>query len=189
MKIQCDVCEKAEAVVLCCADEAALCWACDAKVHAANKLAGKHQRVPLLLPGAASAASKMPSCDICQEKAGYFFCLEDRALLCMHCDSTIHTASPFVSHHQRFLITGVRLAHQHSLANNNSSSSSSRSSETPNHLCHNGGGGGGNGSNPPRSVASTAALGVEKTEGFKPHRPWNEIFDQCYGLSEPGSSN
>jgi hypothetical protein len=33
--------------VLCCADEAVLCWACDDKIHAANKLASKHQRVPL----------------------------------------------------------------------------------------------------------------------------------------------
>lgn len=59
MKIQCNVCEAAEANVLCCADEAALCWACDEKVHAANKLASKHQRVPL-------SASHMPQCDICQ---------------------------------------------------------------------------------------------------------------------------
>ncbi|GER33611.1 B-box zinc finger family protein, partial [Striga asiatica] len=47
MKIHCNVCESAEAGVLCCADEAALCWACDRRVHAANKLAIKHQRVPL----------------------------------------------------------------------------------------------------------------------------------------------
>ncbi|KAK6154257.1 hypothetical protein DH2020_008505 [Rehmannia glutinosa] len=33
MKIQCNVCEAAEATVLCCADEAALCWDCDRKVH------------------------------------------------------------------------------------------------------------------------------------------------------------
>lgn len=61
MKIQCNVCEVAEANVLCCADEAALCWACDEKVHAANKLASKHQRVPL-----SSSSSHMPKCDICQ---------------------------------------------------------------------------------------------------------------------------
>lgn len=61
MKIQCNVCEAAEATVLCCADEAALCWTCDQKVHAANKLAGKHQRVPL-----STASSQMPKCDICQ---------------------------------------------------------------------------------------------------------------------------
>ena len=61
MKIQCNVCEAAEATVLCCADEAALCSECDEKIHAANKLAGKHQRVPL-----ASSSSNMPKCDICQ---------------------------------------------------------------------------------------------------------------------------
>ena len=60
MKIQCNVCEAAEATVLCCADEAALCWACDEKVHAANKLASKHQRVPL------STSHMPPNCDICQ---------------------------------------------------------------------------------------------------------------------------
>lgn len=61
MKIQCNVCEAAEAKVLCCADEAALCWECDEKVHAANKLASKHQRVPL-----STSSSHMPKCDICQ---------------------------------------------------------------------------------------------------------------------------
>ena len=61
MKIQCNVCEAAEAAVLCCADEAALCWACDKKIHAANKLASMHQRVPL-----SSSSSQMPKCDICQ---------------------------------------------------------------------------------------------------------------------------
>ena len=61
MKIQCNVCEAAEAAVLCCADEAALCWACDEKIHAANKLAEKHQRVPLSV-----SSSSIPKCDICQ---------------------------------------------------------------------------------------------------------------------------
>lgn len=61
MKIQCNVCEAAEAKVMCCADEAALCWDCDEKVHAANKLASKHQRIPL-----SSSSSHMPKCDICQ---------------------------------------------------------------------------------------------------------------------------
>ncbi|XP_057451111.1 B-box zinc finger protein 22-like [Lotus japonicus] len=104
MKIQCNVCEGAEAKVLCCADEAALCWDCDEKVHAANKLASKHQRVPLSL-----SSSHMPKCDICQEAFGYFFCLEDRALLCRKCDLSIHTANAYVSGHQRFLLTGVRV--------------------------------------------------------------------------------
>ncbi|XP_004294165.1 PREDICTED: B-box zinc finger protein 22 [Fragaria vesca subsp. vesca] len=102
MKIQCNVCEAAEATVLCCADEAALCWACDEKVHAANKLASKHQRVPL-------SASHLPKCDICQEAVGYFFCLEDRALLCRKCDVAIHTVNSFVSGHRRFLLTGIKV--------------------------------------------------------------------------------
>ncbi|CAA6671495.1 unnamed protein product [Spirodela intermedia] len=105
MKIQCNVCEAAEAKVLCCADEAALCLACDEKVHAANKLAGKHQRVPLT----AAASSQVPKCDICQEAAGYFFCLEDRALLCQECDISIHSMNLHVSAHRRFLLTGVRV--------------------------------------------------------------------------------
>ncbi|OIW05305.1 hypothetical protein TanjilG_03694 [Lupinus angustifolius] len=104
MKIQCNVCEVAEAKVLCCADEAALCWECDEKVHAANKLASKHQRVSLSM-----SSSHMPKCDICQEAFGYFFCLEDRALLCRKCDLAIHTANAYVSGHQRFLLTGVRV--------------------------------------------------------------------------------
>ncbi|XP_059661399.1 B-box zinc finger protein 22-like [Cornus florida] len=104
MKIQCNVCEAAEANVLCCADEAALCWACDEKVHAANKLASKHQRVPL-----SGSSSHMPKCDICQETVGYFFCLEDRALLCRKCDVAIHTANTYVSAHRRFLLTGVKV--------------------------------------------------------------------------------
>ncbi|KAJ7981892.1 Zinc finger, B-box [Quillaja saponaria] len=104
MKIQCNVCEASEAKVLCCADEAALCWECDEKVHAANKLASKHQRVPL-----SSSSSQMPKCDICQETVGYFFCLEDRALLCRKCDVAIHTANTHVSSHRRFLLTGVRV--------------------------------------------------------------------------------
>ena len=69
MKIQCNGCEAAEAQVMCCADEAALCWACDERVHAANKLAGKHQRVPLI---AAPSPSRLPKCDICQVKKTTF---------------------------------------------------------------------------------------------------------------------
>lgn len=104
MKIQCNVCETAEATVLCCADEAALCNECDEKVHAANKLASKHQRVSL-----SHSSSNIPKCDICQETVGYFFCLEDRALLCRKCDVAIHTANTFVTAHQRFLLTGVKV--------------------------------------------------------------------------------
>lgn len=61
MRIQCDSCEKNTASVMCCADEAALCTECDARIHAANKLANKHARVSLH-----TAAAESAKCDICQ---------------------------------------------------------------------------------------------------------------------------
>ncbi|CAL5390967.1 unnamed protein product [Camellia sinensis] len=124
MKIQCNVCEVAEANVLCCADEAALCWSCDEKVHAANKLASKHQRVSL-----SASSSPMPKCDICQETVGYFFCLEDRALLCRKCDVAIHTANTFVSGHRRFLLTGVKVGLEPTEPGVSASSGKAQSSE------------------------------------------------------------
>ncbi|XP_010252302.1 PREDICTED: B-box zinc finger protein 22 [Nelumbo nucifera] len=200
MKIQCDVCEKVEAAVLCCADEAALCWGCDEKVHAANKLAGKHQRLPLLNP-----SSHVPSCDICQEKVGYFFCLEDRALLCRQCDVSIHTVSPYVSSHQRFLVTGVKVALQHSSNSDNINSNGNSSNGGNYHL------------SPPTSNASSAdlptnkkvrlsltrsvstsastpaSLSDEPTLAIRPNWPLDEIlnssdYDCCYGFSDLGSS-
>ncbi|KAK6930548.1 B-box-type zinc finger [Dillenia turbinata] len=105
MKIQCDVCEKVPATVICCADEAALCAKCDLEVHAANKLASKHQR--LLLQ---NLSGKLPPCDICREKAAFIFCVEDRALFCKHCDETIHSANSLAANHQRYLATGIRVA-------------------------------------------------------------------------------
>lgn len=124
MKIQCNVCETAEATVLCCADEAALCHDCDEKVHAANKLASKHQRVSL-----SHSSSHMPKCDICQDTVGYFFCLEDRALLCRKCDIAIHTANAFVSAHQRFLLTGVKVGLEAAEPGSSSSGGISHSGE------------------------------------------------------------
>ncbi|KFK42933.1 hypothetical protein AALP_AA1G057500 [Arabis alpina] len=105
MKIQCDVCEKAPATVICCADEAALCPKCDIEIHAANKLASKHQRLHLN-----SLSTKFPRCDICQEKAAFIFCVEDRALLCRDCDESIHVANSRSANHQRFLATGIKVA-------------------------------------------------------------------------------
>ncbi|KAL5221744.1 hypothetical protein ABZP36_026457 [Zizania latifolia] len=117
MKVLCSACEAAEARVLCCADDAALCARCDRDVHAANRLAGKHHRLPLLSSSASSAtagaaSSSPPKCDICQESHAYFFCVEDRALLCRSCDVAVHTANSFVSAHRRFLLTGVQVGLQ-----------------------------------------------------------------------------
>ncbi|VAH50040.1 unnamed protein product [Triticum turgidum subsp. durum] len=114
MKVQCDVCEAEAASVFCCADEAALCDACDRRVHRANKLAGKHRRLSLLHPSPSSPSSppssKPPLCDICQEKRGFLFCKEDRAILCRECDVQVHTVSELTRRHGRFLLTGVRVS-------------------------------------------------------------------------------
>ncbi|XP_043708690.1 B-box zinc finger protein 21-like isoform X2 [Telopea speciosissima] len=106
MKIQCDVCNKEEASLFCSADEAALCHACDHRVHHANKLAGKHHRFSLLHP----SSKDFPRCDICQEKRAFLFCREDRAILCRDCDLPIHTANEHTTKHHRFLLTGVKLS-------------------------------------------------------------------------------
>jgi hypothetical protein len=47
-----------------------------------------------------------------QESQAYFFCVEDRALLCRSCDVAVHTANAFVSAHRRFLLTGVQVGLQ-----------------------------------------------------------------------------
>ncbi|KAI3695490.1 hypothetical protein L1987_78487 [Smallanthus sonchifolius] len=106
MKIQCDVCQKSEAVVYCTADEASLCAACDHRVHHANKLANKHPRFSLLHPSVKDA----PRCDICQERRAFLFCKEDRAILCKECDVPIHQANEHTQKHTRFLLTGVKLS-------------------------------------------------------------------------------
>ncbi|KAG0504037.1 hypothetical protein HPP92_004109 [Vanilla planifolia] len=197
MKIQCDVCEKAEAAVFCCADEAALCWGCDEKVHAANKLAGKHQRVQLLHPTAASGLPKMPTCDICQEKFGYFFCLEDRALLCRHCDVSIHSSSSLASHHQRFLIAGVRISLHHPAGTGDSSSSlvADGLSNCSGSLARSDDRSASLGSNDSKKfLKALARLGGEKGESLRSKWPWKELFkgsefDYSYGISDPGSSS
>lgn len=102
MRIQCGLCEKNLASVMCCVDEAALCEDCDARTH--STATKKHVRVNLL------TAPEPPKCDICQEKRGFFFCLEDRALLCRDCDVSIHTANALSCNHKRFLVTGTRVA-------------------------------------------------------------------------------
>lgn len=61
---------------------------------------------------------------ILQERNGFFFCLEDRAILCRQCDVSIHMASPFLSSHQRFLIGGIKVALESSADNNSRTSES-----------------------------------------------------------------
>ncbi|KAE8712606.1 B-box zinc finger protein 21 [Hibiscus syriacus] len=106
MKIQCDVCNKKEATVFCTADEAALCDSCDHRVHHANKLASKHQRFTLHI----CPSKQVPLCDICQEKRVFFFCQQDRAILCRDCDFSIHSTNEHTQKRNRFLLTGVKLS-------------------------------------------------------------------------------
>ncbi|XP_066363369.1 uncharacterized protein [Miscanthus floridulus] len=88
----------------CCADEAALCARCDVEIHAANKLASKHQRLPL-----EALSARLPRCDVCQEKAAFIFCVEDRTLFCRDCDEPIHVPGTLSGNHQRYLATGIRV--------------------------------------------------------------------------------
>jgi hypothetical protein len=64
MRIQCDACGTAAGTaVVCCVDEAALCVRCDIEIHTTNKLAGKHERLPL---NGSDAATMLPHYDVCQ---------------------------------------------------------------------------------------------------------------------------
>ncbi|XP_039062961.1 B-box zinc finger protein 19-like isoform X2 [Hibiscus syriacus] len=84
MRILCDACESAPAIVFCAADEAALCRACDEKVHMCNKLANRHVRVGLANP------SDVPRCDICENAPAFFYCEIDGSSLCLQCDMIVH---------------------------------------------------------------------------------------------------
>ena len=134
-----------------------------------------------------------------QERNGYFFCIEDRALYCKHCDVSTHIGSPFASSHRRFIITGVKVALQPSINSDPNviicSPSSTTSSNFP---AHN------------ESRPATAPMNVEDAltesratfSGAELDDPFaigpssncllNEMFDpndfNCYEFSEVGSS-
>jgi len=135
------------------------------------------------------------NCELCmQERNGYFFCLEDRALFCKHCDVSTHMGSPSASSHQRFLITGVKVALQASINNNDmisTNSSSPKSTSTSFNFVAD------------KESSSTAAMtmnveaaSTESRASFsaEPNFDWllNEMFDtkdlNCYEFSEVGSS-
>ncbi|KAG6389589.1 hypothetical protein SASPL_151060 [Salvia splendens] len=83
----CDSCKSASAAVFCRADSAFLCRACDADVHAANKLASLHGRVWI--------------CEVCEQAPASFTCKADAAALCAACDADIHSANPLARRHDR----------------------------------------------------------------------------------------
>lgn len=89
----CDTCNSATCAVFCRADSAYLCAGCDARVHAANTLASRHERVWV--------------CEACERAPAAFLCKADAASLCSSCDADIHSANPLASRHQRVPILPI----------------------------------------------------------------------------------
>ncbi|KAL9259726.1 B-box zinc finger protein 18-like protein [Drosera capensis] len=101
MRTLCDVCESAAAKFFCAADEAALCPACDEKVHMCNKLASQHVRVGLADP------SDVVKCDICENEPAFFYCEIDGSSLCLQCDMAVHVGGK--KSHRRYLLLRQRV--------------------------------------------------------------------------------
>ncbi|EEF29491.1 zinc finger protein CONSTANS-LIKE 2 [Ricinus communis] len=83
----CDTCRAAACTVYCKADSAYLCATCDARIHAANRVASRHGRVWV--------------CEACERAPAAFLCKADAASLCATCDADIHSANPLARRHQR----------------------------------------------------------------------------------------
>ncbi|XP_058113820.1 zinc finger protein CONSTANS-LIKE 4-like [Magnolia sinica] len=84
----CDSCKSSSALLFCRADSAFLCIECDGKVHGANKLASRHERVWM--------------CEVCEQAPASVTCKADAAALCVTCDRDIHSANPLARRHERF---------------------------------------------------------------------------------------
>ncbi|KAF4348094.1 hypothetical protein F8388_010056 [Cannabis sativa] len=83
----CDTCRAAACTVYCRADSAYLCSGCDARIHAANRVASRHERVWV--------------CEACERAPAAFICKADAASLCATCDADIHSANPLARRHHR----------------------------------------------------------------------------------------
>ncbi|GMH16630.1 hypothetical protein Nepgr_018471 [Nepenthes gracilis] len=83
----CDSCRSAGALLFCRADSAFLCAGCDSKIHAANGLASRHERVWM--------------CEVCEQEPAAVTCKADAAVLCATCDQDIHSANPLSRRHER----------------------------------------------------------------------------------------
>ncbi|PIA28553.1 hypothetical protein AQUCO_06800006v1 [Aquilegia coerulea] len=84
----CDSCKSSSALLFCRADSAFLCIGCDSKIHTANKLASRHERVWM--------------CEVCEQAPASVTCKADAAALCVTCDRDIHSANPLARRHERF---------------------------------------------------------------------------------------
>jgi hypothetical protein len=67
-------------------------------------------RVVVLTEYHLPVVGRVVGCACAQERRGFLFCKEDRAILCRECDAPVHSASDMTRRHSRFLLTGVRLS-------------------------------------------------------------------------------
>ncbi|KAK3010088.1 hypothetical protein RJ639_012209 [Escallonia herrerae] len=90
----CDTCRSAPCTVYCRADSAYLCTGCDARIHAANRVASRHERVWV--------------CEACERAPAAFICKADAASLCTSCDADIHSANPLARRHHRVPVLPIQ---------------------------------------------------------------------------------
>ena len=79
MEKVCEFCTDLRPLVYCKADAAYLCLSCDAKVHLANALSGRHLRSLV--------------CNLCRCHLAYVQCLDHKILICQDCDQKLHDMS------------------------------------------------------------------------------------------------
>lgn len=92
----CDGCRAAPSVVYCRADAAYLCASCDTRVHTANRVASRHERVRV--------------CEACECAPAVLACCADAAALCAPCDAKVHSANPLAGRHQRVPVVPLPVA-------------------------------------------------------------------------------
>ncbi|CAI8605006.1 unnamed protein product [Vicia faba] len=91
MEKVCEFCTALRPLVYCNADAAYLCLSCDAKVHWANELSGRHPRTLV--------------CNSCKSHLAYVQCLDHKMLVCRDCDRNLHDGSS--THRRRAVKTFV----------------------------------------------------------------------------------
>ncbi|XP_058769264.1 putative zinc finger protein At1g68190 isoform X3 [Vicia villosa] len=91
MEKVCEFCTALRPLVYCTADAAYLCLSCDAKVHWANELSGRHPRTLV--------------CNSCKCHLAYVQCLDHKMLVCRDCDRNLHDSSS--SHCRRAVKTFI----------------------------------------------------------------------------------
>ncbi|XP_068638659.1 putative zinc finger protein At1g68190 [Aristolochia californica] len=88
MAMNCEFCGVSRPSLYCNADMASLCIPCDARVHSANNLSKRHERLPL--------------CETCGIQPAFARCLDHILFMCQNCDSRAHES---LARHRRQLIS------------------------------------------------------------------------------------